>query len=53
MLNDIVKMGNPLLVFEEVKLIVSEMFPQFDFDSLDDFFKDTVRLFEGNYPGNK
>ena len=51
MLNDIVKMGNPLLVFEEVKLIVSEMFPQFDFDSLDDFFKDTVRLFEGNYPG--
>ena len=51
MLNDLVKMGNPLSVFEEVKLIVSEMFPQFDFDSLDDCFKDTVRLFKGNYPG--
>ena len=44
-------MGNPLLVFEEVKLIVSEMFPLFDFDSLEDLFKDTVRLFKGEYPG--
>ncbi len=44
-------MGHPLLVFEEVKLIVSEMFPQFDFDSLDDLFKDTIRLFRGEYPG--
>ena len=51
MLNDLVKMGNPLLVFEEVKFIVSEMFPRFDFDSLDDLFNDTVRLFKGDYPG--
>jgi len=51
LLNDLVKMGNPLSVFEEVKTIVSEMFPQFDFDSLDDFFKDMLRLFNGDYPG--
>jgi len=44
-------MGSPRLVFEEVKLIVSEMFPLFDFDSLEDVFKDTVRLFKGDYHG--
>lgn len=51
MINDLVEMKNPLLVLKEVKHIVSEMFPGFNFEPLDAVFKDTVRLFRGDYPG--
>lgn len=44
-------MENPLLVFEEVKHVVLEIFPEFDLDPLERLFQDTIRLFNGDYPG--
>lgn len=50
LLNDLVEMKNPQLVLKEVKRIVTGMFPEFDFEPLDAVFKDTIRLFRGDYP---
>ena len=44
-------MDNPILVFEEVRNIVLEMFSRFDFNPLDVLLSDTIRLFKGHYPG--
>ncbi len=51
MIEDLVEMNNPVLVLKEGKRIVSEMSPGFDFVPLDRLFQDTLRLFEGTYPG--
>jgi len=51
MLNDLLEMDRPQIVYGEVQHIVLEMFPKFSFDRLNILFKDTIRLFEGRYPG--
>jgi hypothetical protein len=51
LIEDLVEMNNPLLVLKEGKRIVSEMSPGFHFEPLDRLFEDTLRLFEGTYPG--
>ena len=51
MLNEILEMDSPPVVYGEVKNIVLEMFPEFSFEMLDTLFRDTIRLFEGKYPG--
>ena len=51
MIEDLVEMNNPPLVYREGKRIVSRMFPGFDFEPLQALFEDTLRLFEGAYPG--
>jgi hypothetical protein len=38
-------------VLGEVRTIVTMMFPEFDFDTVDRVFRDIVRLFRGQYPG--
>jgi len=48
---ELVNMESAADVFEEVKIIVSLMFPKLDFAALDFVFKDIVRLFNGKYPG--
>lgn len=48
---DLVPMGNPQEVLEEVKKIVHLMYPAFDFNPVEDVFKDVVKLFRGEYPG--
>ena len=50
-LSRMVNMENPQSVFDEVRVIALMMFPEFDFNSVDRVFKDTVRLFRGEYPG--
>ena len=46
-----VDMEDPLSVFDEVRATVLMMFKEFDFDTVDNVFKDIVRLFRGEYPG--
>jgi hypothetical protein len=48
---DLVPMGNPQEVLEEVKRIVHLMYPAFNFNPVQDVFKDAVKLFRGEYPG--
>jgi len=50
---NIVNMENPQRVFEEVKIIVRLIFPDFEFGKLEKMFKDVVKLFEGKYSGYK
>lgn len=47
----LVNMENPQSVLEEVKVIVSIMMPDFDFEPVNRAFTDAVRLFHGQYPG--
>ena len=50
-LSRIVNMENPQSVLDEVRTIALMMFQEFNFDTLDQIFKDVVRLFKGEYPG--
>ena len=50
-ISDLVNMESPKDVFDEVKIIVSMIFPQFDFALLFLTFRDVLRLFQGQYPG--
>lgn len=43
----------PTYIFEEVKYIISLIFPQFDFKLIDDVYQDIVSLFKGDYVGYK
>ena len=47
----IIEMDNPQKVYDEVKTIISMMFDEFNFESLDRVFTDIVKLFKGNYFG--
>jgi hypothetical protein len=47
----LVDMEDPQSVLNEVRTIVSMIFPDFHFDQMDRAFKDIVRLFQGEYPG--
>jgi len=47
----LVDMENPELVMDEVRIIVSMIFPDFDFEQVNRVFKDVVKLFHGEYPG--
>lgn len=44
-------MESPQDVLDEVKKIVSLIFPRFDFTSVELVFGDILRLFQGQYPG--
>ena len=48
---DLVPKGNPPVVLEEVRKIVSLMYPAFNFHPVQDVFQDMVKLFRGGYPG--
>jgi hypothetical protein len=48
---DLVPVGNPQEVLGEVKKIVHLMYPAFNFNPVQDVFKDVVKLFRGEYPG--
>ncbi len=48
---DLILMTDPHAVFEEVRDIVSETNPHFDFIALDGVFQDVLKLFRGEYPG--
>jgi hypothetical protein len=50
-LSRLVDMENPRAVLKEVKNIVSTLFADFDFETLDGVFTDIVRLFDGEYSG--
>jgi hypothetical protein len=50
-LSRLVEMRNPDQVLSEVEAIVSMMFSEFDFETLNRAFADVVRLFHGEYPG--
>jgi len=50
-LYDLVDLTHPQKVLDEIKYIISLMADDFDFDRLEIFFTDTVRLFNGEYPG--
>jgi hypothetical protein len=48
---DLILMGDPQLVFEEVSRIIMCLHPCLDFTALDRAFQDVVKLFQGEYPG--
>lgn len=50
-LSRLVDMEDSDAVLKEVKHIVSLLFPDFDYATLDRVFNDIVRLFRGEYPG--
>jgi len=47
----LVNMDDPYCVFGEVKTIVSAIYPEFDFETVERVFADVINLFNGNYPG--
>jgi len=50
-LYDLVDLTDPQKVLDEIKYITSLMTDDFDFDRFELFFKNTTRLFNGEYPG--
>jgi hypothetical protein len=50
-LSDLIDMGDPKVVLEEVKNIVKMMFPEPSCQVIEQASADTVRLFNGEYPG--
>jgi hypothetical protein len=48
---DLVAMGDPQKVLQEVEKIVHLMYPALTFDPVKNVFSDMVRLFSGAYPG--
>ena len=50
-LSKLIEMKDPRKVLNEVKIIISKEFPEFNFVPLYKVFYDIVRLFEGKYPG--
>ncbi|HOJ72050.1 MAG TPA: hypothetical protein PLR38_09485 [Syntrophorhabdaceae bacterium] len=50
-LYDLVKMDDPEEVLKEIKQIISFMYGDFDLETFESAFSDTVKLFEGRYPG--
>jgi hypothetical protein len=48
---DLVPLENPREVLKEVKKIVHLMYPGFNFNPVQDVFKDVVKLFRGEYLG--
>jgi hypothetical protein len=51
LLADLIDMEDAEAVFAEVKAIRATMFPNHDCPALENAFDDTVRIFEGRYPG--
>lgn len=49
----LIDMDDPRCIRDEVKIIVSMIFPEFDFEQLDKVFGDVIRLFKGKLPGYK
>lgn len=47
----LVRMDDPQAVFEEVKIVILLMFPQFDFTPVQKVLADIIKLFKGKYPG--
>lgn len=52
-LSFLVGMENPESVLIEIKVIISEIIPKFNFKSLDCIFYDILKLFGGEFPGYK
>jgi len=50
-LYDLLDVGNPQEVYNEIKYIISLMTDDYDYDHFEILFADTVRLFNGEYPG--
>ena len=50
-LSDLIDLMDPGKVFNEVKLIVRRDYPSFDVKRLKAVFKDTVKLYNGDFPG--
>ena len=52
-LSDLLDTKNPEHVFDELKIVISMVFPEFDFIPMERVFLDIVKLFNGKYPGYK
>ena len=52
-LDDIVDLGSPDCVLDEVRVIINKSFPKIDFDHVDMAHADIIKLFTGEYPGYK
>jgi hypothetical protein len=50
-IEDLVNVDDPFAVLDEVKIIMGMIFQECDFRPLEGPFKDTLRLFRGDYPG--
>ena len=50
-LYDLLNVDNPQEVYNEIKYIISLMTDDYDYDRFEILFEDTVRLFNGEYPG--
>lgn len=50
-MTDLVNTEDPWAVLEEVRIISESIFPGFDFRMIRGAFTDTLRLFNGHYPG--
>lgn len=50
-LYDLLNVGTPQEVYNEIKYIISLMTDDYDYDHFEILFADTVRLFNGEYPG--
>lgn len=52
-LDDIVDLGSPDCVLDEVRVIIGKSFPKIDFEHVDMVHADIIKLFTGEYPGYK
>ena len=52
-LSTLVEADEPESIFSEIEIIISNIIPEFDFNSFDRVFHDIVKLFHGDYPGYK
>jgi hypothetical protein len=50
-LSKLIDMQNPESVIEEVKALTVAMLRKFDFDPVEEAYKDIIKLFSGTYPG--
>lgn len=50
-LYDLIRMDSPEAVLNEAIILLRDMFPDFDTDSVTAVFNTTVRLYNGRYPG--
>ena len=50
-LSDLVVTNSPEKVMEEIRIIISLGFDEFDFNTLDNVFNDVLKLYNGDYPG--
>ena len=52
-LSMLIDTDDPVSVFNEIRIIVSMMYRNFDFSETKKVFEDIIRLFRGEYPGYK